>query len=134
MRDLSNITYCTLTSQSSGNWGRHAKQQAFIYQFWTTGVLLNILLGPPNHDSQNSPNETHEFGLWEKNEIMCYEPKPWALTLFCVCKYGFFWALREVFSKSMIMLMWYGSPKEWSYVVWKICPSTHTHYDKCKAN
>ena len=70
----------------------------------------------------------------QKNEIMCYEPKPWALTLFCVCKYGFFWALREVFSKSMIMLMWYGSPKEWSYVVWKICPSTHTHYDKCKAN
>ena len=28
----------------------------------STGVLLNILLGALNHDSQNSPNETHELG------------------------------------------------------------------------
>ena len=28
----SNVTFCTLTHQSSGNWGRHAKQHAFLYQ------------------------------------------------------------------------------------------------------
>ena len=39
-----------------------------------------------------------------------------------LCKYGLFWALREVFPKSMLMLMWYESPMEWSYMVWKICP------------
>ena len=62
MRGLPNVTYCTLTRQSLGNWGRHAKQHAFLYQLWTTRALLNILLGPPNHDSQNSPYETHELG------------------------------------------------------------------------
>ena len=46
----------------SRNWGKHAKQQAFIYQLWITGALLNILLGPPNHDSQNSLDETHKLG------------------------------------------------------------------------
>ena len=66
MRDLPNVTYCTLIGQSSRNWGRHAKQYTFIYQLWTTRVLLNILFGPPNHDSQNSPDETHELGLWAK--------------------------------------------------------------------
>ena len=55
MRGLPNVIYCILTHQSSGNWGRHAKQHAFLYQLWTTGVLLNILFGPPNHNSQNSP-------------------------------------------------------------------------------
>ena len=33
-----------------------------------------------------------------------------------LCKYGLFWALREAFPKSMIMLMWYVS-MEWSHVV-----------------
>ena len=61
MRGLPNVIYCTLTRQSLGNLGRHAKQHAFLYQFWTAGALLNILLGPPNHDFQNSPNETHEL-------------------------------------------------------------------------
>ena len=79
MRGLSNVTYYTLTRQSSKHWGRHAKQLAFLYQLWTTGALLNILLGSPNHDSQNSFDETHELGSWAKNEIMCYELEPWAL-------------------------------------------------------
>ena len=39
-----------------------------------------------------------------------------------LCKYGLFWALKEVFLKSMIMLMWYELPMKWSHVVWKICP------------
>ena len=48
--------------------------------------------------------------------------------LWCLlCKYGLFWALREVFPKSMIMLMWYGLPMEWSHVVWKICPQQYLH-------
>ena len=74
-----NVAFCTLTCQSSGNWGRHVKQHAFLYQFWTTGVLLNILLDPPNHDSQNSPDETHELGSWAKNEMLCHELELWAL-------------------------------------------------------
>ena len=68
-----NVTFCTLTRQSSRNWGIHAKQHAFLYQLWTVGALLNILLGPPNHDSQNSPDETHELGSWTKNEMTCHE-------------------------------------------------------------
>ena len=74
-----NVAFCTLTCQSSGNWGRHVKQHAFLYQLWTTGVLLNILLDPPNHDSQNSPDETHELGSWAKNEMLCHELELWAL-------------------------------------------------------
>ena len=31
-------------------------------------------------------------------------------------KYGLFWALREVFPKSMIMLMWYG--RQWNEAMW----------------
>ena len=27
-----NVTFCTLTRQSSGNWERYAKQHAFLYQ------------------------------------------------------------------------------------------------------
>ena len=74
-----NVAFCTLTCQSSGNWGRHVKQHAFLYQLWITGALLNILLHPPNHDSQNSPDETHELGSWAKNEMLCHELELWAL-------------------------------------------------------
>ena len=80
MRGLPNVTYCTLTRQSSGSWRRHAKQHAFLYQFWTTRVLLNILLGPPNHDSQNFSNETHKLGSRVENEMLCHELELWALT------------------------------------------------------
>ena len=45
---------------------------------------------------------------------------PWALASFC--EYGLFWALKEIFPKSMIMLTWCRSPMKWSHVVWKICP------------
>ena len=74
-----NVTFCTLTRQSLGNWERHAKQHAFLYQLWTAKTLLNILLGPPNHDSQNSPDEIHELGSWAKNEMLCYKLELWAL-------------------------------------------------------
>ena len=74
MRGLPNVTYYTLTCQSSENWGRHTKQHTFLYQLWTTRGLLNILLGPPNHDSQNFPNETHELGSWTKK----WEDMLWA--------------------------------------------------------
>ena len=112
MRGLPDVTYCTLTHQSSENWGRHVKQHTFLYQLWTIGSLLNILLGAPNHDSQNSLDETHELGSWA-----------WTMGFdMFLCKYGLFWALEEIFSKSMIMLMWCGSPMKWSHVVWKICP------------
>ena len=48
-------------------------------QLWTTRALLNILLGPPNHDSQNSLDETYELGSWAKNEMLCHELELWAL-------------------------------------------------------
>ena len=93
------------------------------------------------HTSWPSKPQLPKFPQWDswvwimsKKMRLCAMRLNHGLWHFFVCKYGFFWALREVFPKSMIMLMWYGSPKEWSYVVWKICPSTHTHYDKCKAN
>ena len=98
-----NVTFCTLNHQSSGNWGRHAKQHAFLYQLWTIGVLLNILLGPPNHDSQNSPDETYEFGSWVKKR----DDVLWAWTMgfdAFLCKYGLFWVLEESLPKSMIVL------------------------------
>ena len=101
-----NVTFCTLTRQSSGNWGRHAKQHAFLYQLWITGALLNILLGPPNHASQNSPDETHELGSWAKK----WDDVPWARTMGLdeiispwvldhglrhhFREYGLFWALK----------------------------------------
>ena len=116
-----NVTFCTLTRQSSGNCGRHAKQYAFLYQLWTTGALLNILLGPPNHDSQYSLDETHKLGSWAKK----WDDVPWAWTIgfdTFLCEYRLFWALEEIFPKSMIMLTWCGPPMKWSHVVWKICP------------
>ena len=84
MRGLPNVTYCILTCQSLGNWGRHVKQHAFLYQLWTTRALLNILLGPLNHDSKNSLDETHELGLLAENEMLCHELELWALMrLYC---------------------------------------------------
>ena len=87
----SNVTYCTSTRQSSGNWGRHAKQHVFLYQLWTTWALLNILFDPPNHDSQNSPDEAHEpkmrccgmssnYGTWWDYIAMSFGP--WASASF----------------------------------------------------
>ena len=114
-----NVTFCILTHQSSGNWGRHAKQHAFLYQLWTTGALLNILLGPPNHDFQNSLDETHEIGSWAKNEMLCHELKLWALMRLYRHE---FWVLKYILAKFMIILIWCGSPMKWSHVVWKICP------------
>ena len=116
-----NVTYCTLTRQNSGNWGRHAKQHVFLYQLWTTGALLNILLGPPNHDSHNSLDETHELGLWAKK----WDDVSWAWIMgfdAFLCEYGLFWVLEEIFPKSMTMLTWCRLPMKWSHVVWKICP------------
>ena len=122
MRGLPDATYCTLTRQSSGNLGKHAKQHVFLYQLWTIRALLNILLGPPNHDSQNSPNETHakslNYGLWWDNIAMGFGPRG----LVSFCEYGLFWALKEVFPKSIIC--WCGVSCQWNkfHVVWKICP------------
>ena len=93
----------------------------FFYQLWTTRALLNIFLGPPNRDFQNSPNETHELGSWAKK----WEDVLWAWTMgfdAFLCKYGLFWALEEIFQKFMIVLTWCGPPMKWSPVVWKNCP------------
>ena len=128
MRGLPNVTYCTLTHQSSGNWGRHAKQHVFLYQLWTTRTLLNILLGHLNHDSQISPDETHEVGSWVKNDVL----RAWTMGFaYFLCKNGLFWALEENFPKSKIVLTWYRLPIKWNHVVWKICPQ-HFFYSSIK--
>ena len=59
-----------------------------------------------------------------------HEPKKWDNVLWAwtigfdafLYKYGLFWVLEEIFSKSIIVLTWYGSSMKWSHVVWKICP------------
>ena len=120
-----NVTYCTLTRQSLGNWGRHAKQHAFLYQLWTTGTLLNILFGPPNHNSQISPMRLMSLDH-EPKMRWCAMSWTMGFDVF-LCKYGLFCSLKEVFPKSMIMLTWCGSPMKWSHVVWKICPQQTYH-------
>ena len=121
MKGFPNVTYCTLTHQSSRNWGRHAKQHAFLYQLWIIGVLLTYFFAlqttTPKILSMRLMSLDHE----PKNEIMCYELEPWVLTPF-LCKYGLFWALEEIPLKSMKVLTWCRSPMKWSHVVWKICP------------
>ena len=74
-----NVIFYRLTCQNSRNWGRHAKQHAFLYQLWTTGVLLNIFINPLNHDSRNSSDETHELGSWAKNKMLCHDLELWVL-------------------------------------------------------
>ena len=59
-----------------------------------------------------------------------WDDVPWTWTMgfdAFLCKYGLFWALKEVFPKSMIMLTWCGSPMKWSHVMWKICPQQTYH-------
>ena len=55
----------------------------------TNRPLVNMLLGPPNYDSQNSPDETHELGSWAKK----WDDVPWAWTMgfdVFLCEYGLF--------------------------------------------
>ena len=58
------------------------------------------------------------YGLWWDYIAMSFGP--WASALFC--EYGLFWALEEIFPKSMIVLIWCRSPMKWNYVMWKFFP------------
>ena len=52
---------------------------------------------------QNFSSETHELGSWAKK----WDDVSWAWTMdfdTFLCKYGLFWALEEIFPKSMIVL------------------------------
>ena len=71
--------------------------------YWTYFLALQ------NHDSQNSPYETHELGSWVKK----WDDVLWAWTMSfdaSLCKYGLFWILQEIFPKSMIVLTWHELP------------------------
>ena len=101
--------------------GKTCQATCFPLSTWTTGALLNILLGPPNHLSQNSPDETHKLGSWAKK----WDDVLWAWTMgfdVFLCKYELFWVLEEILPKSMIVLTWCRSPMKWSYLGWKFCP------------
>ena len=66
-----------------------------------------------------------QWDLWAWIMSQKWDDVPWTWTMgfdAFLCKYGLFWALKEVFPKSMIMLTWCGSSMKWSHVVWKICP------------
>ena len=60
------------------------------------------------------------YGLWWDYIAMGFGP--WASASFC--EYGLFWALKEVFLKSIIC--WCGVSCQWNkfHVVWKICPQS----------
>ena len=58
------------------------------------------------------------YGLWWDYIAMSFGP--WASALFC--EYGLFWALEEIFPKSMIVLIWCRSPMKWNHVMWKFFP------------
>ena len=45
---------------------------------------------------------------------------PWASASFY--EYGLFWALKEIFPKSMIVLTWCRLRMKWNHVVWKNFP------------
>ena len=66
-----------------------------------------------------------QWDSWAKK----WDDVPWAWTMgfdTFLCESGLFWALEEIFPKSMIMLTWCGSPMKWSHVVWKIYPQHST--------
>ena len=58
------------------------------------------------------------YGLWWDNIVRGFGPSASA----SFCEYGLFWALKEVFPKSIIC--WCVASCQWNkfYVVWKICP------------
>ena len=80
------------------------------------------------HTSWSSKSQLPKFPQWDLwawilsqkwNDVL------WVWTMgfdAFLCKYRLFWALKEIFSKSMIMLMWYGLLMKWSHMIWKICP------------
>ena len=58
---------------------------------------------------QNFSSETHELGSWAKK----WDDVSWAWTMgfdTFLCEYGLFWALEEIFPKSMIVLTWHELP------------------------
>ena len=121
MRGLPNVTYCTLIVKVQGIGEDMPSNMLSFINFellefyWTYFLALQITtLKIPSVKLMSLDHEP-------KNEMMCYEREPWALTPF-LCKYELFWALEEIFSKYMIVLTWCGSPMKWSHVVCKICP------------
>ena len=81
------------------------------------------------HTSWSSKSQLPKFLQWDSWAwIMSqkWDDMPWAWTMgfdvFFLCKYGLFWALKAIFPKFIIMLMWCGLPMKWNHVVWKICP------------
>ena len=67
----------------------------FFYQLWTTRTLLNISLGPPNHNFQSFPEETH------------HKPKlRWRTLGFVIvlCEYGLL--LKKPLSMNMRRVIW----------------------------
>ena len=127
MRGLPNVTYYILIHQSLRNWERHDKQHAFLYQFWITEILLNILLGLQTTTSKIPLMRLMSLDHESKNKMMCYEFESWDLTLFCV-NMGSFGLLKRFFQKSMIVLTWCRSPIKWNHVMWKNLSSTVFSY------
>ena len=103
------LLLCTLTHQSSRNWRRHAKQHVSFINF----ELLELYW---TYTSWLSKPRLQKFPRWDSWAwIMSWkwDDVPWTWTISFdeiilpwVLDHGLFWALKESFPKSMIILMW----------------------------
>ena len=57
----------------------------FLLSTLKHGILLNILLGPLNYDSQGFSSETHVLGSWVENKIthhwLWWDNLPWVVMM-----------------------------------------------------
>ena len=102
IRDLSNVAYCTLTHQSSGNWRGHVKQHASCINFeklelyWTHFLALQPMTSqiPPIRLMSLDHEPKMRCCAMSLNHGLCWDNiamgfGSWALASFCV-NMGFF--------------------------------------------
>ena len=127
MRGLPNVTFCTLTRLSSGNWRSMPSNMLSFINFeplelyWTYFWALQITT--PKIPPIRLMSLDHELKMrW------CAISLNYGLWRLFLCKYELFLALEVIFPESMIMLTWCESPMKWSHVVWKKFSSTQAKH------
>ena len=97
--------------------------------YWT--YFLTLQTTTPKIPPMRLMNLDHEPKM--RRCVMSLNHGFWRLFL---CKYGLFWALKEILPKFIIMLMWCGLPMKWNHMVWKIYPqhlqATVTYFKSSK--
>ena len=101
-----------------------------LLEFYRT-YFLTLQTTTPKIPSMRLMNLDHEPKM--RRCVMSLNHGFWRLFL---CKYGLFWALKEILPKFIIMLMWCGLPMKWNHMVWKIYPqhlqATVTYFKSSK--